>query len=310
MKKIIILPIIVIFLACGVEKNKPPEPIPPSEEYVKKGWEEYKKGNFEYAYALFDTAIVLDAYNEEAYYGKGWASTQLSKVEDAISAYSFSIILWSMERNFGRPDVPVFNEIISESETTYWGIDTLISDTLAKWHIKPKNIDPLHPLLSYSSVKIKKGTKYVEPHYYDISDEYIYFFDSKFPNPNDTLVDTIFVNYYYLESPQVEVPTEVYLAYVGLLASYFMKEDYLSTFIAGNVVRHECDRSLKFEYYPYTDYIKTQAFLAYAAYKKNFMGFCVKVLTELDPNWVPPVNPFDPDAKPYILEKIKQYIGG
>lgn len=311
MKKVIILPFIILFFACGVEKNKPPEPIPPSETYVQKGWEEYRKGNFEYAYALFDTAIVLDAYNEEAYYGKGWASTQLSKVDDAISAYSFSIILWSIKQGFGKPDVPFFNEIIAESETSYWAIDTLIHDTLAKWHIKPKKVNlPNSPLLSYSSVKIKKGTKYVEPSYYDLSDEFIYFLDSKFPRTNDTLEDTIFVNYYYLEKPQIEISKKVYLAYSGLLASNFMKEDYLGAFVAGNVVKHLGDTTLKFEYYPYTNYIKSQAFLAYAAYKKNFMGFCVKVLQEIDPNWMPPSNPFDPDAKPYILEKIKEYIGG
>ena len=311
MRKITILSFVILFFACGVEKNKPPQPLPPSEDYVKKGWEEYKKGNFEYAYALFDTAVVLDAYNEEAYYGKGWASTQLSKVDDAISAFSFSIILWSIERGFGKPDVPIFNEIIAEAETTYWGIDTLLSDTLAIWHIKPKKVSlPNSPLLSYSSVKIKKGTKYVEPSYYDMDDEHIYFRDSKFPKSNDTIQDTMFVNYYYLEKPQVEIPRDVYLAYTGLLSSYFMKEEYLGVFVAGNVIKHQCDASLEFGYYPYMNYIKTLAFLAYSAYKKNFMGFCVKVLLNLDPNWTPPADPFDPDAKPYILEKIKEYIGG
>jgi len=308
MKKVLLI-ILTIFIACGVEKKTPREPIPPSTDFVKKGWEEYKKGNFDYAYALFDTAVVLDAYNEEAYYGKGWASTQLSKIDDAISSFSFSIILYSMKGNFNRPDVPIFNEIIPESDTAHWGfVDT--TGAKRRWYVKPKNINSNSPLLSYSSIKVKKGTKYVEPEYYDMDDEKIYLYDENFPNLSDTLEDTIFVNYYYLEKPQIEIPKNVLLSYSGLLASNFLKEDYLSSFVAGNVVKHLADTSLKFEYYPNTNYKKTIGLLAYSAYKKNFMGFCVKILIKLDPGWIPPPDPFDPDAKPYILEKIKEYIGG
>lgn len=298
----------MFFLSCGVESNPPKAKPPVPEDIVKEAWDKYDAGDFLTSYSLFDSAITLDAYYKEAYFGKAWAATQLAKLDEAISSYSFAIILYSMKYDFERFDAPVFNEILPESDTLSWGIDSIIEGKIAIWHVNVKK----PPLLCYSSVKIKKGTKYLEPEYHDIDYLRIFFKDSLYPDVTDTLEDTIFINYYSLVSPQPQdtVPENVYLSYIGLIGSYVAKEDYFSAIIAGNVLRLLADTALKFSHYPYTDYTKSKALLAYAAFKTNLMGLCVQVLIELDPQWTPPADPYSPDAKSYILEKINQYLGG
>jgi tetratricopeptide (TPR) repeat protein len=306
MKKIALLFLVVLALSCGVKENPPDITPPVASDILNEAWDKYDEGDFSTALTLFDSAITLDAFYEEAYFGKAWTATQLSKFEDAASAYSFTLILYSLKQGINRFDVPMFNETFAETDTNRWGIDSMIGGE-AIWHVKVANT----PLLCYSSIKIKKGQKYVEPEYFDISDSLIFLKDTLYPNTADTLVDTFFLNYYYLDSPTTPtVPENIYLSYTGLVGTYVANEDFLSAIIAGNVLRNLADTSLKFTHYPYTDYTRSIALLAYAAYKINFMNFCVQVIVELDPSWVPPSDPFDPDAKVHILEKINQYLGG
>ncbi len=305
MKKIALLFLVMLAFSCGVKENPPDVEPPVAPDILNEAWDKYDAGDFSGALTLFDSAITLDAFYEEAYFGKAWSATQLSKFDEAASAYSFTLILYSLKQGIERFDVPMFNEIFGEADTTLWGIDSMLGGGEAIWHVKVGNV----PLLCYSSVKIKKGQKYVEPEYFDINDSLIFFKDTLYPDITDTLQDTFFLNYYYLKPPTGNVPENIYLSYAGLVGTYMANEDFLSAIVAGNVLRNLADTSLKFEHYPYTDYEKSIALLAYTAYKINYMGFCVRVLVELDPSWTPPSDPFDPDAKSYILEKINQYLG-
>lgn len=307
-RKSFLLSFVLFLIACGVKKNPPTVEHPLPSEICKQAWKKYDAGEFEEAYALFDSAITLDAFYQEAYYGKGWTSIQLSKFDDAISAYSFTLILYSFKKNFERVDAPTFNEIFGEEDTWRWGIDSMLSGNLAIWHVKVGKV----PLLGYSSVKIKKGSKFVEPTYFDINDSLIFFKDTLYPKVADPIKDTFFLNYYYLSYPSISLPDTVYLSYLGLLGSYVAKESYLSAIIAGNVLRYLASRTLKFDHYPYTTYEKGQALLAYVAFKMDFMNFCVNVLEQLDPSWNFPdtLDPRDPDCKEIILDKINEYLGG
>ncbi|MEO0266644.1 MAG: hypothetical protein ABIM03_05940 [candidate division WOR-3 bacterium] len=297
MRKGIIFLFLVFFAGCGVKKN-PPKVVPPDiNEVLKLAWEEYDNFSFSKAYALFDSAIVLDAFNPEGYFGKGWAATQILKLDDAISSFSFALILYNQ-----RFDLPCFKEIIPEDSSSFWGIDSIIGrDTF--WHINVRN----KPLLSLTSISIKKGTKFVSPEIKDINDESALLRNFA-PKTSDNLIDTIFINYYYFSVPQ-SVDEKVALSYGGLTFSYTGKENYTDAIITGRAVSKAVN-SLDFPHpYPVINMTKLKATVAYAAFKMGYMGLCVRILSEIDDQFIPPPNPYDPDRWGEILEELKKFLG-
>lgn len=306
MKKIgIFVLTLAFFIGCGVEKN-PPKEVPPNiNEIINLAWQKYDAGEFSDAYALFDSAITLDSYDPRGYYGKGWSATQLLKLNEAISSFSFTLILYGI-----RLEVPVFMERIPEDSTSYWMLDSIIVDSVSQkadtfWHIKVRE----KPLLALTSVSIKRGTKLVKPEVKDMDDSTVLFL-GRMP-VTDTLIDTISINYYAL-NPSLPPPgNDTSVAYAGLVSSYAGNEDFVDAIIAGRALNKFTD-SLNFPHYPPIDIKKVNALVAYSAFKMGYMGLCVRTLEEIDPNFDFPdtLNPYDPDNYGIIFEELNKFLGG
>jgi len=299
MKKAILFFILLILLGCGVKKN-PPEVIPPDiESILEEAWKKYNNGEFENAYALFDSAIALNAYDPRGYFGKGWSATQILKLYDAISSFSFALILYGE-----RFDNPYFKEIIPEDSFLYWGIDSIKNgDKDTFWHIKVKN----RPLLLTTSITIKRGTKFLTPEIKDVDDSTALLLKCV-PKTQDTLIDTIFINYYYYIPPSQTPQENVLLSYAGLTSSYVAIENYKDAIIVGRTLMNT-GQEVNFPY-PQITTQKMKAIVSYSAFKLGYMGLCVRILKEINPDFVPPNNPYDPDNWGIILEELKKYIGG
>jgi len=300
MKKIILFfALLLIYLSCGVKKN-PPEVIPPDiDKIIEEAWRKYNNGEFETAYALFDSAIVLNSYDPRGYFGKGWSATQILKLYDAISSFSFTLILYNQ-----RFDNPYFKEIIPEDSISYWAIDSIKNankDTF--WHIKVKN----KPLLLPTSISIKRGTKFFTPEIKDVDDSTTLLLKYA-PKVTDNLIDTIFINYYYYISPSQTPEKNVILSYAGLTTSYTAIESYKDAIIVGRTLM-KTGQEVSFPY-PKITTEKIKAIVSYSAFKLGYMGLCVRILKEINPDFQPPNNPYDPDTWGIILDELKKYIGG
>jgi tetratricopeptide (TPR) repeat protein len=305
MKKLVLFFVsLFIFLSCGVEKNPPVAPPPDINKIIEEGWKKYNNGEFETAYALFDSAIVLNSYDPRGYFGKGWSATQILKLEDAISSFSFTLILYGQ-----RFDNPYFKEIIPEDSILYWKIDSIKpspGDTAKKdtfWHIKVKK----KPLLLTTSISIKKGTKFFTPITKDVDDSTALLLKCA-PNTQDALIDTMFINYYYYTFPSQTPNDTVLLSYAGLTSSYTGIESYKDAIIVGRTLMNT-GQQISFPY-PEITTTKMKAIVSYSAFKLGYMGLCVRILKEINPDFVPPNNPYDPDNWGVILEELKKYIGG
>lgn len=101
MKKIALISILLLILIFGCEQktDDPLGPYPIDEEgiiarFIREGWIAYNVGDFELAFARFDSAVKMDASNPAVYVGLGFANMQLgsedvSRFDMAKSAFGF-----------------------------------------------------------------------------------------------------------------------------------------------------------------------------------------------------------------------------
>lgn len=90
MKKIALISVFLLLLllfGCEQKTGDPLGPYPTDEEsiiarFIEKGWIAYNSGDFQLAYARFDSAVKLDASDPYIYVGLGFSNMQLGS-EDA-----------------------------------------------------------------------------------------------------------------------------------------------------------------------------------------------------------------------------------
>lgn len=90
MKKIALISILSLLLLLGCEEktDDPLGPYPIDEEsviarFIEEGWNAYNIGDYELAYARFDSALRMDAGNSSIYVGLGFANMQLAGEEES-----------------------------------------------------------------------------------------------------------------------------------------------------------------------------------------------------------------------------------
>lgn len=122
MKKIMLILILLLLLLFGCEEqyDDPLGPYPADEEgiiqrFIKEGWEAYNDGDYDLAYARFDSVVMIDASNPDIYVGLGFSNMQLgsedpSRFNMARSSFGFVLTLEG-----GSPIVEVVDGDI------YWG---------------------------------------------------------------------------------------------------------------------------------------------------------------------------------------------
>jgi len=123
-KKIALISILLLILifGCGQKNDDPLGPYPIDEEgiiarFIEQGWIAYLSGDFELAYARFDSAVKMDASNSQAYVGVGFSNMQLGSEDEvrfdmAISSFGFVSTLEG-----GSPIEMAYDPI-------YWGFIT------------------------------------------------------------------------------------------------------------------------------------------------------------------------------------------
>jgi tetratricopeptide (TPR) repeat protein len=89
-KKIALISILSLLLLLGCEEktDDPLGPYPIAEEsviarFIEEGWNAYNIGDYELAYARFDSALRMDAGNSSIYVGLGFANMQLAGEEES-----------------------------------------------------------------------------------------------------------------------------------------------------------------------------------------------------------------------------------
>ncbi|MCK4526353.1 hypothetical protein KAW18_03185 [candidate division WOR-3 bacterium] len=101
MKKILLISVLLLLMLanCSEQVDDPLGPYPGDTEgilqqFIEKGWESYNNGDYDIAYARFDSAVKLDAGNADAYVGLGYSNMQLgsedeSRFDFALSSFGF-----------------------------------------------------------------------------------------------------------------------------------------------------------------------------------------------------------------------------
>jgi tetratricopeptide (TPR) repeat protein len=89
-KKIALISILslLLLLGCQEKTDDPLGPYPIDEEsviarFIEEGWNAYNIGDYELAYARFDSALRMDASNSSIYVGLGFAYMQLAGEEES-----------------------------------------------------------------------------------------------------------------------------------------------------------------------------------------------------------------------------------
>lgn len=125
MKKILLISVLLLLMLanCSEQVDEPLGPYPGDTEgilqqFIEKGWESYNNGDYDIAYARFDSAVKLDAGNADAYVGLGYSNMQLGSEDDsrfnlALSSFGFVPTLEG-----GSPIKEVLND------TVQWGYMT------------------------------------------------------------------------------------------------------------------------------------------------------------------------------------------
>ncbi|RKZ27550.1 hypothetical protein DRQ20_00135 [bacterium] len=98
MRRYTLLLLLIWVVGCKERHTLSVEPYPVDEEgvflrFVEKGWEAYHLGDYDLAYARFDSAVKLYADRAEAYLGLGYTDMQKKKYEQAISDFGFVMFL-------------------------------------------------------------------------------------------------------------------------------------------------------------------------------------------------------------------------
>ncbi|MEA1912551.1 MAG: hypothetical protein U9N06_01785 [candidate division WOR-3 bacterium] len=99
MKKLLIpLFVLVLIIGCGEKYDNPVGPYPTDIEgivdsLIVKGWRAYKDGDYDLAYARFDSLVKIQSDNTEGYIGRGFSLLQEEKFEDALTSFDFATYL-------------------------------------------------------------------------------------------------------------------------------------------------------------------------------------------------------------------------
>ncbi len=140
MKKIILISILLLLLLLGCEEkfDEPLGPYPTDKEgiiqrFIAKGWEAYNDGDYELAYARFDSAVKLDASNSSVYVGLGFSNMQLGSEDASRFTMARSSFGFVPTLEGGSPIVEV------QKGDVYWGWITPDS-TLFGLGVDPDNI--------------------------------------------------------------------------------------------------------------------------------------------------------------------------
>jgi len=124
-KKIMLILILLLLLLLGCEEkyDDPLGPYPADEEgviqrFIKEGWEAYNDGDYDLAFARFDSAVRIDAGNPEIYVGLGFTNMQLGSEEEARYDMAISSFGFVPTLEGGSPIIEVDDGFI------YWGFGT------------------------------------------------------------------------------------------------------------------------------------------------------------------------------------------
>lgn len=84
-----------LFLAvgCGVREHEVPE-APTVDELLEEAWQKYRtEADFEGAWEIFDSVIVVDAYQAEAHLGAGFCAAQVRDYTSAFGSFALASLL-------------------------------------------------------------------------------------------------------------------------------------------------------------------------------------------------------------------------
>lgn len=279
-----VLGVLILMGGCGVISDTT-QPAPDIPALLETAWNLYDSGNFDSAAVVFDSVLVLDNLNLEAYVGAGWTEVQRGFPDRAHSLFSLCVSASGVEGN--RAAV---GEVVDTA--TALGSDTRFG--IPVWYILPQHT----PVIGVEAVKIGFETGHV---LYFTPDTI--FITDTLDLTRDTLIT---ISYFYLS--EEALGDWVKWAYLGDAGTYLADEDYGSAVTALNTFLNK--GPVDFGHYPYSTVQQARAALALAYFKLGYYKNVVDVLRVLDPSWTPPDNPYDPDSFWILLSKIEAFLAG
>ena len=278
-----VLGILILMGGCGVISDTT-KPAPDISALLETAWNLYDSGEFDSAAAVFDSVLVLDNLNQEAYIGAGWTEIQRGFVDRAHSFFSLCVSASGVEGNHAA-----VGEVVD--------LETAV-DTITRFGMQVTYILPQHtPVVGVEAVKIGFATADI----FYFTPDTIFIRDTL--QPEDTLVT---ISYFYLSGDAL--PDWVKWAYLGDAGAFMAEEAYSEAVTALNTFLLK--EAVDFLHYPYTTVSQAQAGLALAYFKLGYYKNVVDVLKVLDPDWTPPDNPYDPDSFWTLLRKIETLLAG
>ena len=304
MKKIMLTSIILLLVLVGCEERHYDAvgPYPTDEEGIIErfdslGWVAYNGGDYDLAYARFDSSVKMDASNSNAYVGLGFTNIQLGKFDGARSSFGFVPTLEG-----GSPIVEVED---GGASWTYWTPDsTLIGLVIAPGnipilgvlepvvHFKPDSLNPA-PEQDLEVFRITDNTIVTEPTVDNGGHNYI---------PTDS--DTFKIDYAYFDG---DLSRTLALACAGYAQAAQIQgksdpEDLLDAMIYAKAVLVEYgdEGSLRADTLEVPDYIdpsvttrNVRILLAQSYFYYGYLYNCMWELWRLDPDLI---DDFDPES--------------
>lgn len=303
MKKILfVMTLGILMFACGVKENPPDYVLPDIDDLLTQAWDKYKAGEFSSAYELFDSVITLAPKDARGYYGKGWSAIPLGKNDIAISSFSFVGVIKDIStEEFVLEKIPA-------DDTSHVKI---VDSATGKWILIPYSSSHSQPIVGYSRLVLfyTQAGSYLSLTPKHFSDTAFEFESKPFPSFDTSYVDTVILQYNIYAEPD-SFPDIILYSMVGSVGSAFSSGDYLTAMKLAKELLKAHPADFQFEYYPYTTSRDVKLLWAIAAFESEFYKICVEILQELDPEWTPPSDPFNPDSWREILEEIEKLLQG